>query len=197
MPDRPGPPALHAHAIDELRFIRQTMERAGPFTAVPGWGGVLMGITALAAAGVAGAPRNQPRWLVVWLGEAALSTAIALVTMARKARASGSPLVAPPARRFALAYLPPIAAGAVLTAVFVQHGLIARLPGCWLMLYGAALTTGGALSVRVVPIMGMLFMALGVAAFASPAQWGDLFMAVGFGGLHIGFGLVIARKYGG
>jgi hypothetical protein len=197
MPDRPGPPALHAHAIDELRFIRQTMERAGPFTAVPGWGGVLMGITALAAAGVAGAPRNQPRWLVVWLGEAALSTAIALVTMARKARASGSALVAPPARRFALAYLPPIAAGAVLTAVFVQHGLIARLPGCWLMLYGAALTTGGALSVRVVPIMGMLFMALGVAAFASPAQWGDLFMAVGFGGLHIGFGLVIARKYGG
>ncbi len=197
MPDRPGPPALHAHAIDELRFIRQTMERAGAFTAVPGWGGVLVGVTALAAAGVAGAPRNEPSWLAVWLGDAALAAAIAIVTMARKARASGSPLVAPPARRFALAYLPPIAAGAVLTVVFVQHGLDARLPGCWLMLYGAALTTGGALSVRVVPIMGVLFMALGVAAFASPAQWGNLFMAVGFGGLHIGFGLVIARKYGG
>ncbi len=197
MPDRPGPPALHTHAIDELRFIRQTMERAGAFTAVPGWGGVLMGVSAIATAAVAGVPRNDARWLAIWMGDAALAAVIALVTMARKARASGSPLVAPPARRFALAYLPPMAAGAVLTAVFAQQGLVEKLPGCWLLLYGAALTTGGAFSVRVVPIMGVLFMAFGIAAFACPAAWGHLFMAAGFGGLHIGFGLLIARKYGG
>jgi hypothetical protein len=197
MPDRHRPPALHTHAIDQLQFIRKTMERAGEFTAVPGWGGVIMGVSAIATAFAAGVPRHERRWLFIWLGDAALASAIALTAMARKARASGSPLAAGPARRFALAWLPPVAAGAVLTAVFAQHDLIARLPGCWLLLYGVALTTGGAFSVRVVPIMGLLFMALGGAAFVAPADWGHLFMAAGFGGLHIGFGLVIARKYGG
>ena len=197
MSDRANLPALHAHAIDELRFIRQTMERAGAFTAVPGWGGVVMGVTALATAALAGAPRNEPRWLAVWLGEAVLAALIALAAMTRKAKALGLPLAAAPGRRFALAYLPPLAAGVVLTAVFARHGLIAQLPGCWLLLYGTALTTGGAFSVRVVPLMGLIFMALGAAAFTAPIEWGHVFMAAGFGGLHIGFGLVIARKYGG
>jgi hypothetical protein len=197
MPERADPPALHSHAIDELRFIRRTMERAGAFTAVPGWGGVLMGVTALVAAPLAGVPRNEPRWLLLWLAEAVLAVIIALVTIARKARAQGAPLAAAPARRFALAYLPPLAAGGVLTAFFARHGLIPQLPGCWLLLYGVALATGGAFSVRVVPIMGLMFMALGAAAFGAPAEWGHLFMAAGFGGLHIGFGLLIARKYGG
>jgi hypothetical protein len=197
MSDRHGPPELHTHAIDELHFIRRTMERAGAFTAVPGWGGVLMGTSALVAAFAAGVPRHEPRWLLIWLSDAVIAAAIALTAMARKARASGSPLAGGPTRRFALALLPPVAAGAVLTAVFAHDGFTTRLPGCWLLLYGVALTTGGAFSVRVVPIMGLLFMALGVAAFMAPAEWGHLFMAAGFGGLHIGFGLVIARNYGG
>ena len=197
MPDRPAPPALHTHAMDQLRFIRTTMERADRFTAVPGWGGVLMGLSALATASVAGVPHHERRWLVLWLGDAGLAAAIALVAISRKARRSGAPLVAAPARRFALASLPPLAAGAVLTGVFAENGLVPRLPGMWLLLYGAALTTGGAFSVRVVPVMGLLFMGLGVAACASPANWGHVFMAAGFGGLHIGFGLLIARKYGG
>jgi hypothetical protein len=195
MPDRP--PALHAHAMDELRFIRATMERAGAFTAVPGWGGVAMGATALVAGAMAGSPRSDRRWLAIWLGEAVVAAAVALAAMVRKARTSGAPLDGTPTRRFALAYVPPLAAGAILTAVFARSGLIARLPGCWLLLYGTGLTTGGAFSVRVVPIMGLLFMALGVAAFAAPVGWGHYFMAAGFGGLHIVFGLVIARKYGG
>jgi hypothetical protein len=196
MPDVPGPPALHTHAIDNLRFIRQTMERAGPFTAVPGWGGVLIGVAALAASAVAGPPAAS-HWLAVWLGAAAVAVTIGGVTMARKARASGSSFFAAPFQRFALAYLPPLGAGAVLTAVFVESGFTVRLPGCWLLLYGTAVATGGALSVRVVPVMGILFMALGIAAFTAPADLGNTFMAAGFGGLHIGFGLIIARKYGG
>ena len=192
-------PALHAHAMDNLRFIRQTMERAGPFTAVPGWGGVLMGVTALTASTVAG-PNTLSggrRWLAVWLGAAAVAVIVGLVAMARKARASGAPLFAAPAQRFALAFLPPVAAGAALTAVFVAGGFTPRLPGCWLLLYGTAVAAGGAMSVRVVPIMGLIFMALGVAAFVAPSAWGNVFMAAGFGGLQIGFGLIIARKYGG
>jgi hypothetical protein len=117
--------------------------------------------------------------------------------MARKARASASPVMSQPFRRFALAYIPALAAGVVLTAVFVENGQTARLPGCWLLLYGTAVAAGGALSVRVVPVMGLAFMLLGTAAFAAPAAWGNAFMAAGFGGLHMVFGLIIARRYGG
>jgi hypothetical protein len=192
----PEPQAIHTHAIDDLRYIRDTMARAGQFSAIPGWGGVMMGISALAASAGAGSS-GRSRWLAIWLGEAALAVVIALVAMVRKARRSGSPLVAAPARRFAFAYLPPLSAGAVLTAVFAGNGLTACLPGCWLLLYGAAAATAGALSVRVVPVMGVLFMMLGVAAFIAPAAWGNAFMAAGFGGLHVIFGAVIARKHGG
>jgi hypothetical protein len=193
-----APEPIHAHAIDNIRFIRDTMSRATEFTAVPGWGGVAMGVTALITAAVSGPPDDSLRWVVVWLADACVGAAIALGAMAIKARRAGTPLSsAAPAHRFALAYLPPLVAGVVLTPVFVLGGLMARLPGCWLLLYGTAAATGGAFSVRIVPILGLCFMALGVVAFAVPAAWGHWFMAAGFGGLHIGFGLVIARKYGG
>jgi len=191
------PTALHTHAADNLRFIRDTMSRAGQFTAVPGWGGVAMGATALVTAALASRASDRTIWLVWWLGDAAAAIAIAAVTMTRKARRLDLPLLAAPARRFALAYLPPLAAGAVLTAVFVANGLSARLPGCWLLLYGVAIATAGTLSIRVVQVMGVVFMALGAAAFAAPARGGDAFMAAGFGGLHIVFGLIIARNHGG
>jgi len=191
------PRAIHSHAIDDLRFIRDTMARAGQFSAIPGWGGVTMGATAILASAFAGPLAHAERWLAVWSIEAAVAILIALVTMVRKARRSSATLLATPTRRFALVLLPPLAAGAVLTAVFVANGLTARLPGCWLLLYGVSGATGGALSVRVVPVMGVLFMALGVAAFIAPSAWGNIFMAAGFGGLHIIFGAIIARHYGG
>ena len=184
-----APEPIHAHAIDNIRFIRDTMSRATQFTALPGWGGVLMGVSALVTTAISGPPDDSLRWVMVWLADACVGAAIALGTMAMKARRAGTPLSsAAPAHRFALAYLPPLVAGIVLTPVFVLGGLMARLPGCWLLLYGAAAATGGAFSVRIVPILGLCFMALGVVAFAVPAAWGHWFMAAGFGGLHIGFG---------
>jgi hypothetical protein len=193
-----APEPIHAHAIDNIRFIRDTMSRATAFTAVPGWGGVLMGTTAIVAAVMSGPPDDSLRWVLIWLAEAGVAAAIALIAMTLKARRIGAPLSsAAPAHRFALAYVPPLVAGMVLTPVFVTYGLMARLPACWLLLYGTAAATGGAFSVRVVPLMGLCFMALGVVAFAAPASWGHWLMAAGFGGLHIGFGLVIARKHGG
>lgn len=189
---------MHAHALDNLRFIRETMERAGAFTAVPGWGGVLMGVSALAAAAISGPPDDSIRWIAIWLADAIVAASIALIAMVRKARRSGAPLSAhTPAYRFALAFVPPIVAGMILTPVFAMTGLVARLPGCWLLLYGTAVATGGAFSVRIVPVMGLCFMALGAIAFVAPAAWGHWLMAAGFGGLQIGFGFVIARRYGG
>jgi len=196
MPGRVEP--IQAHAAENLQFIRDAMARASAFTAVPGWGGVLMGVTALAAAAIAGPPDGSRRWLIVWLADAAVAATIAIVAMTRKARRSGTPLSsAAPARKFALAFVPPLVAGMVLTPVFATMGLTARLPGCWLLLYGTAAVTGGAFSVRIVPLMGLCFMTLGAVAFAAPAAWGHWLMAAGFGGLHIAFGWVIARRYGG
>ena len=191
------PPSLHAHAIDNLQFIRDAMSRASRFTAVPGWGGVAMGATALATAVIAAPRRGSQEWTYWWLGEAVVAVAIAAIGIHRKAKRLQLSLLDAPTKRFALAYVPPLVAGAVLTLVFVDNGLTARLPGCWLLLYGVAITSGGTLSVRVVPLLGLLFMVLGAAAFAAPASYGDAFMAAGFGGLHILFGLIIARNYGG
>jgi hypothetical protein len=193
---RPEP--IQAHALENLRFIREAMSRASQFTAVPGWGGILMGLSALVAAPIAGPPDGTSRWLLIWFADAVVAAAIALVAIAIKLKRSGTPLSkAAPAIRFALAFLPPLVAGMILTPVFVMMGLIARLPGCWLLLYGTAVATGGAFSVRVVPLMGICFMALGAVAFAAPAAWGHWLMALGFGGLHIVFGTIIARSYGG
>jgi hypothetical protein len=164
---------------------------------VPGWGGVLMGLTALAAAGVAHPRRFTEMWLTIWLAAAVVATAIGLAAIVLKARRSGMPLAGTAGRMFALAFLPAIAAGALLTFVLYRNGSIRDLPGCWLLLYGTAVTNGGTRSIRVVPMLGLSLMALGAAALVAPAAWGDAFLALGFGVLHIGFGLVIARRYGG
>jgi hypothetical protein len=197
MHDRPHPSPLHEHAAADLRFIRDTMARAADFTAVPGWGGVAIGITAILTAAWAGPPTASLEWLAAWLVEAALAVAIGTEAVVRKARASRVPLDGRATRRFLLAFLPSLVAGAVLTAAFVRAGLSERLPGCWLLCYGAGVVSGGAFSVRPVLAMGVSFMALGVITLVVPSWWGTFFMAAGFGLLHIGFGIVIARNHGG
>jgi hypothetical protein len=192
------PVPLHAHAIDNLRFIRETMELAGSFTAVPGWGGVAMGATALAAAGLASHASSRQAWLIEWLIEGGVALAIGLAAMLRKARAAEVPLWSAPVRKFAFSFVPPLIAGAALTVVLWRAGLMAAIPGVWLMLYGAGVIAGGAFSVRVVPVMGVGFLAIGLMSVFSPPWLGpDLWLGLGFGGLHIVFGAMIARKYGG
>ena len=191
------PLAIDAHARDNLRFIRETMERAGAFTAVPGWGGVAMGATALAAGVIATGQASIEARLGTWLAAATLALAIGALTMARKARAARIPLLRGPARKFALSLFPPMLAGSLLTAVLYRAGLTAAIPGVWLLLYGTGVVTGGAFSVKIVPVMGLCFMAEGAIALFSPAAWGDQFLMAGFGGLHLLFGFIIARRYGG
>jgi hypothetical protein len=194
---RPEPVQLHQHAMDNLRYIRRTLERAGEFTAVPGIGGMLMGSTALVAAWIAGPRTDAPRWLVVWLVEAVVALLIGIAAAAHKSKRVRIPLLSGPARKFVAGLAPAMVTGAVLTLVLFRQGVPAVLPGVWLLLYGTGVVSGGASSVRVVPAMGALFMLAGAAALFLPAVAGDLLLAVGFGGLHIVFGTVIAVKYGG
>jgi hypothetical protein len=191
------PPALHERAMDNLRFIRETMERATSFTAVPGWGQVGIGATALVATYIAAHQRNARLWLITWIGEALLSLGIAGWTMRRKAAAAETPLLTGPFRKVAFSFTPPLVVGALLTIILFKAGLTSAVPGMWLLLYGTAVVTGGAFSVSIVPVMGVCFLVLGAAALFSPAALGNLFMAAGFGGLHIVFGALIARSYGG
>ncbi|HKS05542.1 MAG TPA: hypothetical protein VJR92_04440 [Gemmatimonadaceae bacterium] len=190
-------PALHDRAIDNLRFIRNTMEQAGSFTAVPGWGTVAVGLTALPVAWLAALQPTPLLWLLVWLGEAVIALSISGVTMVRKARAINSPLLTGPARRFALSFAPPFAVGALMTFALYFAEQINFIPATWLLLYGAGIVTGGAFSVRIVPVMGLAFLAVGTVALFSPPSWSAWCLAAGFGALHVVFGLLIARRHGG
>ncbi len=196
-PDGDEPPALHSRAIRDLRYIRETMESAASFTAVPGWGGVLMGIAGVAGALVASRQAAPGAWLVTWLVTALVAFLIGGWAMERKARAASLSLFQGPGRRFTLGLAPSMIAGALLTVILHRSGLTSALAGTWLLLYGAAVLAGGAFSVRTVPLMGLCFMALGAAALFSPAASSDWYMAFGFGGLHILFGAIIAVRHGG
>ncbi len=193
---RPEPVEIHELAMDNLRYIRQTLERAGSFTAVPGKGGVLMGIVALAAAWMASGQTGASGWLSVWTVAAVVAMVIGIGSAAMKSRRFQVPLFSGPGRKFIAGFTPAVVAGAVLTAVFYRAGISGFLPGIWLLLYGAAVLSGGSASVRVVPMMGACFMLAGTVALLLPG-WNDVLLPVGFGGLHVVFGTVIAVKYGG
>jgi len=188
---------MHEHALSNLRYIREAMERASAFTSIPGWGGVWVGATALVAAVIAARAGSSREWVYVWLAEAVVAAIIAAWTMARKARRAGVTFSDRPARRFFISYLAPIVAGAALTFVLGRAGLYGALPATWLLLYGASFVSSGAFSIPTVPVMGVCFMALGLAACFVPLAVGNILLAAGFGGVHVVFGWIIARRYGG
>jgi hypothetical protein len=188
---------MQARAMDNLRFIRGIMESAATFTAVSGWGQVLIGVTAIGAGLVAERQSPPWAWVAIWVAEAGIAAGISVASMAIKSHAANVPLLSGPMRKLILTFSPAMLVGAVLTAVFVDRGLFMLLPGAWLLLYGAAVISAGTYSVRIVPVMGAAFMLVGAAAFLLPPAAQLWIMLAGFGGLHIVFGLWIARKHGG
>jgi hypothetical protein len=202
------PTGIHDRAIDDLSFIRRTMEGAASFTDVPGRGLVALGLIAIGAALFASRQATPEGWLSVWLATAVVAGTVGASTMLQKMRrrvSGGAFHLSAPARKFFLGYWPALVAGALLTLALVDIGtpgveprVVERLlPGLWLLLYGTGVTTAGAHSVRAVPLMGIGFMTLGAIALLVSGLSGDLMLGLGFGALHIGFGVYIARRHGG
>lgn len=209
-------PALHQRAMDNLEFIRSTMARAAAVTAVSGAGIAASGLVALAAAAATADLQDGARWTARWLLAAGLALPLSAGASALKARQAARRRGAPSPeaaqasnRRLLLSFLPPFTVGALLTLALAHAGLYALLPALWLLSYGAGVATGGAFSVRVVPFMGLAFLAIGAAALAgtllapvaaanaAPDLWGNACMALGFGLAHLAFGAYIARRHGG
>lgn len=201
MPERRStnnePVSLSERAVDNLKFIRETMERSTHFTAVPGYGGILMGMTAIAAAYIAHIQIYRRDWLTVWLTEAGLAFAIGLLAMWQKSKIAGSSLFSVPAKKFALGSVAPLICGVALTLGLWRFEHYEVMAPVWMLLYGAAVVNGGAFSVRIVPVMGWMFIAAGAIQFMLPASYANILMAASFGVLHIIFGAIIARRFGG
>jgi hypothetical protein len=200
LPIRPrpsNPPEIHARAMDNLRFIRETMEAAGTFTAVSGWGQVVIGFTAIAAALVANVFGHGKDWVIVWAAEAFLALMISVWFMYNKARSAELPLLTGTARKLLFSFTPVFVAGMLVTFAFMERGLYDLLPAVWMLLYGSGVVAAGAFSVRIIPVMGAAFIIVGAAALFAPAAWSTALMVLSFGVLHIAFGVLIARRHGG
>jgi hypothetical protein len=189
--------ALNERAIESLEFIRTTMARSAPFTAVSGAGGIAMGALALVAAAFARSSSSSEQWLAVWVACAAVAVPVGFVLMRAKARRHDLALWSAAGRRFAQGFVPAIAAGAVLTFALVRADAVDLVPAVWLLLYGAGVLAGSSSSVPVLAWLGALFMVLGGISLVTPSSWRDLWLASGFGILQIAFGAYIARNHGG
>ena len=196
-PRRSSSPDINDRAMDNLRFIRETMEAAGTFTALSGWGQVVIGLTAIIAALIASRIETPSMWLAVWLAEACIAGGISVASMTIKSHAANVPVFSGPIRKLVLSFSPPIAAGSVLTLALHAAGQMALIPGMWMLLYGAGVISAGTYSVSIVPFMGAAFMIAGLITLIAPAAWGTGLLIAAFGGLHILFGILIARRHGG
>ncbi len=189
--------ALNERAMESLEFIRTTMARSAPFTAVSGAGGIAMGVLAIVAVLVGRTAATDDAWLATWIGSAAIAVPVGFVLMRAKARRHDLALWSAAGRRFAQGFMPAIVAGAVLTFALVRIGAIDLVPAMWLLLYGAGVLAGSSSSVPALAWMGALFMVLGGASLFTPAEWRDLWLGAGFGVLQMAFGIYIARNHGG
>ena len=194
---KPSNSIVDHQAENQLRYIRDVMSRATTFTAVPGKGMVLMGIIAVAASVVALNSIGTNIWIVAWLGAVLVAPVIGFVALVRKARRTGTSLRSGVGQKFIVSFSSCMVVGLALSIGVWRVDQVALLPAIWMLMYGAGTVTGGALSIKVIPLMGTLFIVFGVGALFTSPFWGNVLMAVTFGGLHLIFGSIIARYYGG
>jgi hypothetical protein len=190
------PISIETRALGTLAYIKRSIESSGSM-AVPGTAGVVMGCIGMLAAIAASTSRWAPHWAAIWMLGGATAFVGGGALMAREAAQSGHARYLGPVRKFLLCLCPALFAGAVLTGVLWRAGLMGLLPGTWLLLYGCAVLSASTVTIastmRLIGIMGALFVGLGCLAFVSPAKMHTALLGVGFGVLHIVFGLLVGR----
>ncbi len=184
---------LDSHAAATLRYIRHSMEGA-VLLAVPGSAGLVLGTIALLATGLCLAPELHKFWVAIWLSAALLGAVLGSILIVRESSLRDLRLHGTPLLKFALCLSPSLGAGLVMTAVHWFGGNQHAIPGTWLLLYGCALLTASAATTRIIAVLGMLFVLFGLASLLLPDEWQLMMLGVGFGGLHIIFGLLIGRS---
>jgi hypothetical protein len=190
------PIPIESRALGTLAYIRTSIESSGSM-AVPGMAGIVMGGIGIIATIVASVPQGAPHWLGIWLVAAAIAFALGGAMMAREAAQSGHARYLGPVRKFLLCLCPALLTGAALTFVLWRAGTTGLIPGVWLLLYGCAVLSASTVTIartmRLICIMGALFMLLGVLAFAAPPGTHTLILGMGFGALHTIFGMLIGQ----
>jgi uncharacterized BrkB/YihY/UPF0761 family membrane protein len=191
-----SPIPIESQALGTLAYIRASIESSGSM-AVPGMAGIVMGGIGIVATIVASVPRGAPHWLGIWLVAAAVAFALGGAMMAREAAQSGHARYLGPVRKFLLCLCPALLTGAALTFVLWRAGTTGLIPGVWLLLYGCAVLSASTVTIartmRLICIMGVLFMLLGLLAFAAPPGTHTLILGMGFGALHTIFGILIGQ----
>jgi len=195
-----GPIPIESRALGTLAYIRRSIDSSGSM-AVPGMAGIVMGVIGVIATLVASMPHGVAHWLEIWLVAAAVALVVGGATMARQAAEDGHSRYLGPVRKFLLCLCPALFAGAVLTFLLWRTHATHLIPGVWLLLYGCAVLSASTVTIartmRLISIMGVLFMLLGLLAFASPPRVHTAILGLGFGALHSIFGVLIGRvSYG-
>lgn len=190
------PIPIESRALGTLAYIRTSIETSGSL-AVPGMAGIVMGAIGILATVGASLPRAAAHWLPIWLVAAAIAFAVGGAMMARETAQGGHARYLGPVRKFLFCLCPALLAGALLTFVLWRVGETRLIPGVWLLLYGCAVLSASTVTIartmRLICIMGALFMVLGGLAFAAPASAHTLILGMGFGALHTIFGMLIGQ----
>ena len=190
-------PIMDIQAENQIKYIRDVMSRATTFTAVPGKGMIGMGVIALVATAVALASLETLMWLYAWAGAVVVAPVLGFTLLVRKARRTGTSLRSGVGQKFILSFTSCIFVGFLLSIGLWSIDHLELMPGVWMLMYGVGTLTGGSLSIKVIPILGVLFIVFGAIALFMPLFWSNVLMGVTFGGLHLIFGTIITRNYGG
>lgn len=186
---------LDSHAAATLRYIRASMDAAASL-ALPGSTALTAGSIGLLAAITSSLPDLGRYWLIIWLVAALVAASVGSVLLLRNSPADALTISGSPVRKFAMCFLPSLAAGAVLTGVHWMYGNVQAIPGTWLILYGCALIGASAVTMQFIGAVGGGFFVLGVLALFAPVEWQIFFLGLGFGALHILLGYLIGRAGG-